>query len=144
MKLKLRFISLMLLTLAMKLSAQDTIFCARDRMKDFVLDGQEYHLVLKGSDRGKIFFSFFDAFEYRIAFCSNTSKKYKIDLYDIQKKLLFSGSCKDFTKILDVSFKSNIAGYIEIICENQGNIDPVFQILIGFKELKDQKIISKE
>ena len=114
------------------------------RMKDYVVDGQPYYLLLKGSEKGKIFFSFFDIFEYRVALCSTTHKKFKIELFDIEKKLLYSGSCEDYTKVLDLNFKSNIAGYIEVTCENIGTIDPAFQIVIGFKELKDQKNTKKE
>ena len=124
--------------------AQSEFTCAKQRMKDYIIDGQQYNLVLKGSDKGKVFFSFFDVFEYRIALCSSTHKSYKIAIYDIEKKLLYSGSCEDYTKVLDLSFKSNIAGYIEVTCENQGKIEPAFQIVIGFKELKDQTNTNKE
>jgi hypothetical protein len=133
-----------LLVFSAKTNAQDEFQCAEGRMKDYILDGQPYKLVLKGSDRGKIYFSFFDAFSYRIAICSNTHKKYTIALYDIQKKVLFSGTCEDYSKVLDMHFKSNIAGYIEIVCNDLSASDPTFQIMIGFKMLKDQQNYSKK
>jgi hypothetical protein len=108
--------------------------CNKMASDGFIIDGQQYSLDLEDSKIGKVYISFFDGFKYRIAICSSTAKKYKIRLYDIEKKLLFSSSCDNYSKSLDVKFKSNIACYIEIAVDEVSNSPQHFAVNIGFKD----------
>lgn len=119
--------------------SQKNINCPITELNGYIIDGQQHTLTLKGTNQGKAYFSLFDGFQYRIVICSSTQKNYKIALFDIEKKMLLSTHCDDYTKVIDVAFLSGIAGYIEIIIPGKTNTDPEFEILIGFKEDKALK-----
>jgi hypothetical protein len=99
----------LLLISGFKLTAQEKQNCNTTLHDGFIQDGREYSLFLEDGKSGKVYLSFFGGFQYRLLICSSNTKKYKIALYDIEKKLLFSGSCEDYTKKYDLRFKSNIA-----------------------------------
>ena len=107
-------------------------------LKNYIVDGQEYTLVLEDSNLGKVYMNFFDGYQYRVLICSETTKNYKVTLYDIEKKLLFSGSCDDYIKYLDLKFDSNIACYVEISVADP-KPKQQFKVVIGFKESNTAK-----
>ena len=113
--------------------------CKTKALDGYIIDGQVYTLTLEDSKTGKIFLSFFDGFQYRFVICSQTTQKYRIDLYDIEKKILFSGSCEDFTKYFDLKFSSNLAGYIEVTVDKEFKEKQLFKVSIGFKESRAAK-----
>jgi hypothetical protein len=122
-----------------KISAQELNACDLKLLDGFIQDGQNYALTLEDSKKGLIYISFFEGFHYRILFCSNTSKKFKITIYDIEKKMLLSDVCDNYSKYIDLEFKSNIACVAEIAVENVSNIKPIFNISMGFNEDKIAK-----
>lgn len=118
-------------------SSQTTV-CENNLLNGFIIDGQEYTLNLEDSNTGKIYLTFFDGFQYRIVICSESCKKYKITLFDIEKKVLFSGSCENYTKFLDLKFTSNIACFAEIVT-SEPRPKQQFKVVIGFKESNTAK-----
>jgi hypothetical protein len=114
---------------------------------DFITDGQHYTLTLNNSNTARIFLSFFEGFQYRLVICNNDIRNYTLCLYDIEKKLLFSGSCDNFTNSWDFSFKSTIACVVEIKAEKVEKPEITFNIVLGFKELQpktDSKLKKKK
>ena len=126
---------ILVLTTATYISGQKRNVCNNKLLEGFVQDGPEYSLKLEDSKTGKIFLSFFEGFQYRLVICSENTKKYKIALYDIEKKVLFSGTCEDYIKYLDLKFKSSIACIAEIRVNDYSNSKARFSISIGFKEV---------
>jgi hypothetical protein len=100
----------------------------------YIVDGQVYVLKLNDSNTGKVFLSFFDGFNYRLLISSKTTQKYQIKLFDIEKKILYSTTCDDYTKFIDLRFQSNAACYAEIAAEGNSSSN-IFSISIGFKEI---------
>jgi hypothetical protein len=122
-----------------KNSAQELNACDIKLLDGFIQDGQNYTLTLEDSKKGLVYFTFFEGFHYRILICSNTSKVFKITLYDIEKKMLFSDLCNNYSKYIDLKFKSNIACVAEIAVDNISGIKPIFNISMGFNEDKVAK-----
>ena len=120
-------------------SAQTSASCYSNNLKGFIKDGQDYTLTLENSKTGKIYLTFFEGFQYRLVICSNNTKKFKISLFDIDKKLLYSTSCNDFIKNIDVQFKSNIACIAEVTVDNISADNPKFTIAIAFKQTSSEK-----
>jgi hypothetical protein len=133
---------LFLLLVAIKLPAQEKQNCNTTLNDGYIQDGREYSLTLEEGKTGRVYLSFFEGFQYRLLVCSSNTKKYKIALYDIEKKLLFSGSCEDYTKKFDLRFKSNIACVAIISIDVNAVADPKFTIVVGFKETKAEKNIK--
>jgi hypothetical protein len=113
--------------------------CYEKELFGFIKDGQDYSLTLENSNKGSVYLSFFEGFEYRITICSSNTKNFKIALYDIEKKLLFSGNCENFMKSIDLKFKSNIACIAEISTADATVNKPEFTIAIGFKQSQGTK-----
>ena len=111
---------------------------ANNSLDGYIVDGQNNTLKLTDSNSGKAFMTFFDGFNYRLVISSKTTKKYEIKLFDIEKKILFSTTCDDYTKFIDLRFQSNMACYAEIIADGNNNIN-IFNITVGFKEISTLK-----
>jgi hypothetical protein len=124
---------------SMRIHCQEMTMCYDQDMKGFIKDGQDYTLTLEDSKTGKLYLSFFEGFHYRIVICSGNIKKFKISLFDIEKKMLFSGDCDNYIKDIDLKFKSNIACIAEISIDNLPEYKPVFIIAVGFKESQTEK-----
>ena len=141
MQLKFNKILLVIffLMVATKLSSQEKQNCNTTLHDGYIQDGKEYSLTLEDGKTGRVYLSFFEGFQYRLLICSSNTKKYKIDLYDIEKKLLFSGNCEDYSKKFDFKFKSNIACVAIISIDVNAITDPKFTIVVGFKETKADK-----
>jgi uncharacterized membrane protein YciS (DUF1049 family) len=133
---------ILLMPIAITLSAQEKQNCNATLHDGYIQDGREYSLILEEGKTGKVYLSFFEGFQYRLLICSNNSKKYKIALYDIEKKLLFSGTCEDYSKSFDLRFKSNIACVAIISISVNEVADPKFTIVVGFKETQAEKNIK--
>jgi hypothetical protein len=138
LRIRLFIISSLIFTIS-KISAQEINACDLKLLDGFIQDGQNYTLSLEDSKKGLIYFTFFEGFHYRILFCSNTSKNFKITLFDIEKKKLFSDFCDNYSKYIDLEFKSNIACVAEIAVDNISGIKPIFNISMGFNEDKVAK-----
>ncbi len=123
----------------MNVTGQTNESCYTNEMKGFIKDGQDYTLTLEDSKTGKIYLSFFEGFQYRVIICSKNIRNFKIALYDIEKNLLFSGSCENYVKDIDLKFKSNIACFAEVTIDKIPDYKPVFSIAIGFKEDQSNK-----
>lgn len=134
MKFYLSLVVISILLTCNQLTAQDSPACYEKELSGFIKDGQDYKLTLENSKKGSIYISFFEGFQYRMAICSDNTKKFKIVLYDIEKKMLFSGSCENYAKSIDLKFKSNIACIAEISTADVLVEKPVFTIAIGFKQ----------
>jgi hypothetical protein len=134
-----QFILFILLFANYKTSAQELRMCNLKLLDSFIQDGQNYTLTLEDSKKGMVYLSFFEGFQYRILLCSNTTKNFRITLYDIDKKVLFSDICDNFSKFIDIKFKSNIACVAEITVDHISNTRPVFNISLGFNEDKAAK-----
>jgi hypothetical protein len=118
---------------------QTSSACYNKEMNGFIKDGQDYSLILEDSKTGKIYLSFFEGFQYRLVICSTNTKKFKISLFDIEKNLLYSTTCDNYIKNIDLKFKSNIACIAEVSIDNNPSVNPVFTIAIGFKENQSEK-----
>jgi hypothetical protein len=123
------------------LEAQRLDNYAIPHMENYIVDGQTYTLTLSDGTTAKAYLTMFKGFDYRVHISSKTIKNYKISLFDIEKKMLFSGTCENFEKTNDLKFQSNFTGYLQIdILEGKNDIkDKVFNIVIGFKESKATK-----
>jgi hypothetical protein len=128
-----------LIILSSSISAKGIDTLNNKLLEGYIIDGQEYTLKLTESNKGKIYMSFFDGFEYRLVISSQSTQKYSIILFDIDKKILFSGTCDDYTKFLDLKFQSNIACYAEINVDGNNRTSHIFNITIGFKEISTRK-----
>jgi hypothetical protein len=113
---------------------------------DYLTEGQSYTIKLNRSNTARIFLSFFEGYQYRFIICSREIKNYKIYLYDIEKKLLFSGTCDNFAKSWDFIFKSTIACIAELEVEGKQKPNASFDLVLGFKDLeaKADKKLKKE
>jgi hypothetical protein len=120
-------------------SGQNKQACYSNDLKGFIKDGQDYTLTLENSKTGKIFLTFFEGFQYRLVICSSNTKDFKISLYDIDKKLLYSTVCNDFIKNIDIQFNSNIACIAEVSVDNIAKENPKFTIAIAFKQTPSAK-----
>lgn len=128
------FVIVFFLAAGIQLRAQESSACYEKELTGYIKDGQDYSLTLENSKKGAIYISFFEGFEYRMVICSDNIKKFKIALYDIEKKLLFSGSCENYVRSIDLKFKSNIACIAEVSTADVLVEKPVFTIAIGFKQ----------
>ncbi len=126
--------------LSLSLNGQPKPDCIQNYLVGYTIDGQIHDFELEDSRIGKVLVSFFEGFQYRFAICSKTTKKYKIELYDIEKKLLFSTFSEDYVKQFDFCFNSNAACYIEITVNEISNEPQQFRIGIGYKEADTKKI----
>lgn len=134
MKKTLSIFIIILLTLSGAYSQSANLnSCIAQHLEGFMKDGQNYNLKIENSKSGKVYLSFFQGFQYRLVICSSNAKNYKITLYDIEKKVLFSSACNDYSKTLDFVFKSNIACIAEITVD-ETTPTPGFTIALGFKE----------
>jgi hypothetical protein len=128
------FLTILLTVISFSASAQEINNCGNYTMKGYLSDGQDYVIKLNNSNSARVYTSFFENFEYQLYVCSPNIKYYKIYIYDIEKKLLFSGTCDKFTKAWNISFKSTIACIIEIVVDGSPKPGSMFNILLGFKE----------
>lgn len=110
-------------------------------MKGYIVDGQSYTLEISEGTTGKAYLTMFKGFDYRIHVSSKAIKNYKVSLFDIEKKVLFSSTCENFEKTDDIRFQSNFTGHLQIeVKEGQYDLkQTVFNITIGFKESKVNK-----
>jgi hypothetical protein len=128
---------ILLIVLANNIQAQQDILINAP-MQGYIVDGQSYTLTISDGTKGKAYLTMFNGFDYRIHVSSKSIKKYKVSLFDIEKKVLFSSTCENYEKTNDIRFQSNFTGYIQIDVKEglneSKNID--FNIIIGFKERK--------
>ncbi|HOK51093.1 MAG: hypothetical protein WHT29_08655 [Bacteroidales bacterium] len=137
--LKTIFLTIALMGFYCQHSAQTNPICKEVNLGDYTIDGQSYTLTFDEKPQVSIYLVFFHGFDYRLHFCSPHIKKYRITLYDIEKKVLFSEFCQDNEKSLEFRFDSNLAAIIEIsqLVEKEGRITPGdIRITVGFKENK--------
>jgi hypothetical protein len=129
---------IILVIVSCKLSAQSLDIAINAPMESFIVDGQTYTLTISDGKIGRAYLTMFKGFDYRVHISSKTIKNYKVSLFDIEKKMLFSGSCENFERTDDIRFRSNFTGFLQIVIdEDQNNIiNKVFNITIGFKESK--------
>lgn len=137
--MKFKYLIIILLSFHFSLFADEKPDCGSNFLHGYIIDGQHYVLNIEESNQGKAFISFLEGFDYRIVICSNSTQKYKVELYDIEKKMLFSGNCENFSKTIDVRFASSIACYLIIVVDAKAGEKSVFNISMGFKESKSAK-----
>jgi hypothetical protein len=127
--------------LTLKIDAQALDLKIDAPMDNFIVDGQTYTLSIIDGTIGKAYLTMFKGFNYRVHVSSKLVKNYKVSLFDIEKKILFSSASENFVKTCDISFVSNFTGYIQVeIDEKQNDGSPKnFNITIGFKESKATK-----
>jgi hypothetical protein len=128
-----------LFVLSVGLYGQQQLNFINDNLTGYNIDGQEHNLKLEDSKSGKIVLSFIEGFQYRFIISSKTVKKYKIELFDIEKKLLFSSLCDNYTKVLDFYFKSYMACYVEITANEPSSQLQQFTIGVGYKKVNPEK-----
>ncbi|MCX7986720.1 MAG: hypothetical protein N2662_07260 [Bacteroidales bacterium] len=118
---------------------QTSISCSSPNLGDYTIDGQSYSLTFDEKPKVSIYLVFFKGFDYRLNFCSPQLNNYRITLYDIEKKILFSELCEQNEKSLDFRFESNLAAIVEISqrVENEAQFLPgEIRLTVGFKENK--------
>jgi len=116
-----------------------TNICKQMLPSGFVSDGRCYQVKFSSNEPAKAYLSFFNGYTYHIAFCSTSVKKYKIELYDIEKKLLFSGNCENYSLSWDLAFQASLSCFAVISPEETIKKEETLAISIGFKELKTAK-----
>lgn len=119
---------------------QQNLPCTVKNMGKYTVDGQSYTLTFDEKPQVSIYLVFFRGFDYRILICSPQIEKFRVTLYDIEKKVLLSESCQNHEISFDFRFYSNLAAIVEIsqrVENNQVQIIPgEIHLTLGFKENK--------
>jgi hypothetical protein len=102
---------------------------------DFIRDGRNYSLSLNLNKTARLYVSFFEGYQYRIAACSKDVKNFSLNLYDTDKNLLFSGNCENFEQYWNLRFKNTVACIAEISVNQQAHQNGLLNLLIGYKDL---------
>jgi hypothetical protein len=132
------FITLMLSMTAFGQTEKNSNDCSKQFLgKSFISDGQDHHVVVKGSKYSKLFIVFYPQFNYRIAICckdKNTRIEFK--LTDNNENLLFSNVNKDYIRVWDFQFSSIMNATIELkLADNSVNEENI-NIVIGYQTSK--------
>jgi hypothetical protein len=80
---------------------------------------------------------------YRLVFCSSDLKKYKVELFDIEKKLLFSTVCENYVTNINVTFNNPVTCYVVVSLYETKQTTGSVKFTIVYKELSKEIEIKK-
>jgi hypothetical protein len=131
-----------MVALVTQMQGQNSVSCNYNKVfydDGYIIDGQSYTLTFDEKPQVSMYIVFFSGYDYRIYFCSKSIKKYRIYLYDIERKLLISEFCEQYQQSLDMRFDSNLAAIVEVhkVVENEQQLTHGdIKLTVGFKDNK--------
>jgi len=102
---------------------------------EYISSGQEYFADLDKNNKATFHVTFFAGSKYRIVGCTSIQNhNLIIEVFDIDKNLLFSNKNHDYIQYWNLVFTSTVECIIELKVDAERHIKKPVKLLIGFNE----------